>query len=325
MKVKRIEGGIPTSPSSYEYALNPESRMFVSLDKAEEIITYARERDGKSLLNKIPFRESFALMAHKIVPLYSKQTKFQHILLARYAGDRIALFQDGEWQFLSGKDAERVFHEHEAQLPALMVDNDAPKVLIIGGGDGLAARDVLEVKPNADITLVDIDGEMVEFARRHPIMRKLNKGSIDKINVVVGDGITYMLNPKNREKYDLVIIDLPDPIRDTTEHLYDLPLIVGILNVLKPHGVVSIYATAYDSPLQNWLADTLEKVFYNVKKVPAQVAEMGTAGFVWAKLKRPEAQSLLKRYYPIALRKHRQNIKRMQLKAFKFARSGYYG
>jgi len=325
MKRRTISEGIPAWTSSYEYATNPESRMFISLDKAEQIVTYAGSREGKSLLNKIPLRQSFSLMAHKIIPLYSKQTKFQHLLLARYAGDRIALFQDGEWQFLSGKDAERVFHEHEAKLPALMVDTDAPKVLIIGGGDGLAARDVLEVKPNADITLVDIDAEMVEFARRHPIMRKLNKGSIDKVKVIPTDGIAFMLNPKNREKYDLVIIDLPDPIRDTTEHLYDIPLIVGILNVLKPHGVVSIYATAHDSPLQNWLAETLQHAFYQVKKVPAQVAEMGTAGFVWAKLKRPEAYALLREYYPIAVRQHKRNIKRIVYKSFKFVRGGYYG
>ena len=320
MKRRRIETGIPVSASSYEYALNPESRMFISLDKAEEIVTYAGSRANKSLLSRIPLRESFSLMAHKIIPLYSKQTKFQHLLLARYAGDRIALFQDGEWQFLSGNDAERVFHEHEAKLPALMVDKDAPKVLIIGGGDGLAARDVLEVKPNADITLVDIDPEMVEFARSHPIMRRLNKGSIDRVTVVPTDGIKFMLNPKNREKYDLVIIDLPDPIRDTTEHLYDLPLIVGIVNVTKPDGVVSIYATAHDSELQNWLADNLQRLFYNVKKVPAEVAEMGTAGFVWAKHKRPEAKAFLKAYYRNALIRHKKNLKRMQLKAFKFAR-----
>jgi len=325
-RIMTVEAGMPVSPSSYEYATRPDSRMFISLDKAEHIVTMAgSSMQGKSLLNYLPLRNTFALHAHKIIPLYSKRTKFQHLLLARYAGDRIALFQDGEWQFLSGEDAEREFHRHEAKIPALMVDTDAPNVLIIGGGDGLAARDVLEVKPNAKITLVDIDPEMVEFARRHPIMRKLNKGSIDKIKVVPADGISFMLQPTQREKYDLVIIDLPDPIRDTTQHLYDIPLIVGILNVLKPHGVVSIYATAHDSPLQNWLADTLQKAFYEVYKVPAEVAEMGTAGFVWAKVKKPEAYHILRNYYKYAVSQHRKNTKQLLLKSYKFAREGYYG
>jgi hypothetical protein len=98
-------------------------------------------------------------------------------VLARFGG-RVALFQDGEWQFLSGKDAEGEFHKHEAKIPALLVDNNEPEVLIIGGGDGLAARDILRVKPKAKITLVDIDGEMIKFAATNPIMRKLNKDSL---------------------------------------------------------------------------------------------------------------------------------------------------
>jgi len=157
----------------------------------------------------------------------------------------------------------------------------APKVLIIGGGDGLAARDVLSVLPNAEVTLVDIDGEMIEFARKHPIMRRLNKGSIGKINTIAMDGIKYLNMPSNREKFDLIIIDLPDPIRPTTAYLYGYPLIRGILNALKPGGVVSIYSTGAKSGLQKYLWKSLLPYFREVQMAETYVREMGVAGFVW--------------------------------------------
>jgi len=300
--VKRL---VFASPQAAEHILSPESRMEVTLDKAEMLLYSGKQ--SRSFLSKIPPR-GFTFLAHKVEPIYTKVTPFQTLVLARYAG-RIALFQDGEWQFLSGEDAEGNFHKHEAKLPAMLVDTEEPNVLIIGGGDGLAARDILEVKPKAKITLVDIDGDMIKFAASHPIMRRLNKDSIKKVKPVAADGISYMLNPKVHNKYDLIVIDLPDPIRETTNFLYDYPLIVGILNALKTNGVVSIYSTTHGSPLQSWLAHELKKFFHKVWTVPAYVKEMGTAGFVWAKYKKPEAEKAVRYYLKDALQEHLENMK----------------
>jgi len=301
-KVKRL---VYASPQATEHILSPESRMEITLDKAEMLLHSGKQ--SRSFLSKIPPR-GLSFLAHKVQPIYTKVTPFQTLVLARYAG-RIALFQDGEWQFLSGEDAEGNFHKHEAKLPAMLADTEEPEVLIIGGGDGLAARDILEAKPKARITLVDIDREMIKFAATHPIMRKLNKDSIQKVKPVAADGISFMLNPKLHNKYDLIVVDLPDPIRETTSFLYDYPLVIGILNALKPTGVVSIYATTHGSPLQSWLAHELKKFFYKVWTVPAHVEEMGTAGFVWAKYKKPEAELAVKRYLREALKDHLENMR----------------
>lgn len=286
-KYKRIILPASKNISATAYLLlSPESRFFNNhLDKYENIIRdYIKP--SKLVADASPISRSLHLAVYKMTPIYERQTKFQHILLAKI-GNRIALFQDDEWQFLSGKDSEGEFHKHEAYLPALLTDSECPRVAIIGGGDGLAARDILNARGCAQIDLVDIDDEMMEIARYHPELRKLNKGSIDKVNTIPTDGISFLLNPKNREKYDLIVIDLPDPIRPSTKFLYDKPLIIGILNALKPNGVVSIYATSYDSKLQNYLLDELRKYFLKVWKVGALIKNMGKAGFVWAKYKKP--------------------------------------
>jgi predicted membrane-bound spermidine synthase len=298
-----------------EYLLRPDSRLLPLLDKTEFLLRAGSP--NKSFLSYLTTAtRSLMLRAHKLKPLYIKQTPFQTIVLAKFMS-RIALFQDGEWQFLSGKDAEGEFHKHEARIPALLVDNDEPQVLIIGGGDGLAAREVLRVKPNAKITLVDIDKDMIHFAATNPIMRRLNGDSIRKIKTVAADGINFMLNPKLRDKFDLVIVDLPDPIRDTTQHLYDEPLITGIINVVSPDGVVSIYSTAHNSPLQEWIAEELKKYFIKVWKVPARVYQMGIAGFVWAKYKKPEAEKFLDKYL-LSIRKRYKAISKSVENMIKF-------
>lgn len=308
-RYKRIILPASKNASATAYLLlSPESRFLnTHLDKYENIIRdYIKP--SKLIADASPISKSIHLAVYKMIPILEKQTKFQHILLAKI-GDRIALFQDDEWQFLSGKDSEGEFHKHEAYLPTLLTDSECPKVAIIGGGDGLAARDILNARGCADIDLVDIDGEMIELARKHPILRKLNNGSIDKVNPIPNDGISFLLNPKNRDKYDLIVIDLPDPIRPSTQFLYDTPLIIGILNAVKPNGVVSIYATAFDSKLQNYLLKELRKYFLKVWKVGAHIKNMGKAGFVWAKYKNPKIK-ITDNILMAAYKMHLRNIEK---------------
>ena len=109
------------------------------LDEAEEIIiTTAGQHQG--LLRRTPYHWNLLWRINKIMPIVRFRTAFQEIILAKFGGgNRVALFQDGEWQFLSGKDAEGEFHKYEAKLPASLLQRrgiKSPRVLIIGGGDG---------------------------------------------------------------------------------------------------------------------------------------------------------------------------------------------
>jgi cyanate lyase len=84
------------------------SDMFNKLEKAEEIVTRTLSMHNEGFLSHVPYYRNLVWRANKILPLYRKRTKFQEIILAKFGdGNRVALFQDGEWQFLSGEDAEK--------------------------------------------------------------------------------------------------------------------------------------------------------------------------------------------------------------------------
>jgi spermidine synthase len=112
-------------------------------------------------------------------PIVAKRTtQYQHLVLTKSVsarcGTEYRLYINGNTQFASCDEA--VYHENLVH-PAMQVAKKNERVLILGGGDGLALREVLLYKPK-EVTLVDLDPEMVEFARTDPNLRKLNRESL---------------------------------------------------------------------------------------------------------------------------------------------------
>ena len=105
--------------------------------------------------------------------IYSEISEYQHIAVTRHRDD-IRLYIDGNLQF-SSMDEYR-YHEALVHVPMAMLENPRD-VLILGGGDGLAAREVLKY-PGTQITLVDLDKAMTDLSSRLRIITDINRGSL---------------------------------------------------------------------------------------------------------------------------------------------------
>lgn len=172
--------------------------------------------------------------------VYAQQTPYQKILLTESQG-RYRLYLNGGTQFASHD--ERRYHELLVH-PAFWVNPDARKVLVLGGGDGLAIREILKYDQVTQVTLVDLDPAMTELCRTHPVISELNEGSLDdpRVHIIHDDAYTWLQG--NDELWDVIIVDLPDPRRVELAKLYSTEFYWNMRNHLFPEGVAAIQSTS---------------------------------------------------------------------------------
>jgi len=179
--------------------------------------------------------------------IVAETTPYQRIVITRWKED-IRLHLNGHLQFSSADE----YRYHESLvMPALSaVNNENPRsdelrVLILGGGDGLAARLILRNAPVAKIDLVDLDQRVVELFRDVEAFSKLNDDSLSDPRLVPHylDAMAYLRNAE-AEPYDLIVIDLPDPGTVSTSKLYSKSFFGLALKSLKPQGALVTQASS---------------------------------------------------------------------------------
>jgi spermidine synthase len=156
-----------------------------------------------------------ALYADPIV--HARQSPYQRIIVTR-GPHSTQLFLNGNLQFSSLDE----YRYHEALVhPVFEAAEATERVLILGGGDGLALREVYRHPEVRSVTLVDLDAAVTETARAVPSMRALVEGALDdpRTELVHADAMTYLAE-EAREPYDVVIIDFPDPNNFALGKLY---------------------------------------------------------------------------------------------------------
>lgn len=209
--------------------------------------------------------------------IYSEQTMYQKIIITKHKED-IRLYLDGNIQF-SSKDEYR-YHEALVHIPFSCTENHE-RVLILGGGDGLAAREILKYDDVKEIVLVDIDNQMVELCKNDEQISKINENSLsnEKLKVINEDAYLYVQN--NQEKFDVIIIDLPDPNTESLNKLYTNVFYNYIKANLKEDGVAVVQSTSpYYAPNSFWCINkTIKTQFENVVPYHIQVPSFGEWGF----------------------------------------------
>jgi spermidine synthase len=139
--------------------------------------------------------------------IFAKNSQFQRIIITRWRDD-FRLYLNGHLQF-SSIDEYR-YHEVLVHVP-MSLAKKRESVLILGGGDGLAATQVLKYADVDKVTIVDLDKEVTDVFTKNPILRKLNNDSLhDKRLTVINNDAMIFLN-ETKETYDVIIADLPDP------------------------------------------------------------------------------------------------------------------
>lgn len=211
--------------------------------------------------------------------VHAQTTKYQRIVMTEDSatGDQ-RLYLNGGLQFSSSDEA--IYHEHLVH-PAMALASSRTRVLILGGGDGLALREVLKYRDVREVLLVDIDPAMLALAATNPKLRKLNHDAFKDARVsgtassaVTGDGFraVYVEDdseqgaPPSKEKvatvsvlnvdaykfvsevgygpWDVIIIDFPDPDQVELAKLYSREFYGRLSKSLAPDGIMTVQSTS---------------------------------------------------------------------------------
>ncbi len=208
--------------------------------------------------------------------ILSEHTQYQHIVMTKHKDD-LRLFIDGNIQFCS-LDEYR-YHEALVHIPMAQASKK-DKVLVLGGGDGLAVRELLKY-PETQITLVDLDEEMIALCRDNPQVSELNEGALssERLTLVIDDAYRYL--EETKDLYDVILVDLPDPNNDALNKLYTNIFYRLCGNHLTQDGVLAVQSTSpYYAKKAYWcVAKTLESEGFYVDSYHLQVPAFGDWGF----------------------------------------------
>jgi spermidine synthase len=218
--------------------------------------------------------------------VYETTTRYQHLVVTKNdnrctsGADDIRLYINGNTQF--GSCDEHIYHDNLV-LPAMHLAERTDSVLVLGGGDGLALRDILRHQTKK-VTLVDLDPAMVDIASKNEFLLSLNEGSFldsrvitfdspsieddggmwqevvmgnDRTDAETGLEETEMVAVVRRmhidagkfleftkETFDVIIVDLPDPSTVELSKLYSREFYIDLRRRLRPGGVVVVQSTS---------------------------------------------------------------------------------
>lgn len=209
--------------------------------------------------------------------MMSKQTKYQNIVVTRWNKD-VRLFLNGNLQF-SSVDEYR-YHEPLVHVPMGATEHHE-NVLILGGGDGLAVRELLKYSDIERIDVVDLDEEITKLAQRHPVFTRLNQNALDDSKVKIYNQDAFKFIEKSSDIYNVIIIDLPDPSNESLGKLYSKEFYQLIKKRLAADGVVVSQSTSpYFAPDAFWcIHNTLDTVYETTLAYRVYVPTFGEWGF----------------------------------------------
>lgn len=215
--------------------------------------------------------------------IYSKSTNYQRIVLTKKS-KMLRLYLNGNLQFSSDDE----YRYHEALVhPGLSAVAGAKKVLVMGGGDGLAVREILKYPGVQQVSLVDLDPGMTNLFKSNPMLKELNKSSLlsPKVKVINADAFTWIRSQK--EKYDFIVIDFPDPSNYSVGKLYSNSFYRLVRSILSDDGLIVVQSTSpYVAPKSFWCVNkTLESVGFFTIPYHNYVPSFGDWGYIMATVK----------------------------------------
>ena len=228
--------------------------------------------------DRISFKAEQSYFGDPVV--YQSHSPYQRLVVTRWKDDT-RLYINGNLQFSSRDEAR--YHE-ALVLPAMQMVSNASRILILGGGDGLAAREVLKYPQVKHVTLVDLDPDMTATFKTSATLSALNQGSLShpKMHVVNDDAAKWLEG--SSEKFDVIIIDLPDPSNFSLGKLYSVPMYRLVARHLQPQGKIVVQSTSpYFAPNAYWsVVATLEAAGLSTAPYHVYVPSFGEWGFVLA-------------------------------------------
>ncbi len=222
--------------------------------------------------------------------IYAASSPYQRLVVTK-RHRHLQLFLNGNLQF-STRDEHR-YHEAlvhpvmQTQSQQVSAMRPTISVLILGGGDGMAAREVLKYDRVSDITLVDLDKKITDVFTHEPRFSTLNHGALSdkKVRVINQDAYQWLEKRAGDRLFDVVIIDLPDPSQYSLAKLYSVSMYRLVKMHLAAGGHVVVQATSpYYAPQSFWsINETLKAAGFATTPYHAYVPSFGEWGFIVAR------------------------------------------
>ena len=175
--------------------------------------------------------------------LLVKQTRHQRIVLTGgHTG--VQLFLDGNLQFAEVDE----YRYHEALVhPAFAAATDPTRVLVLGGGDGLALREIFRHPEVEAVTMVELDPEMTELSRTHRVLRELNGRAFDdpRLTLLHDDAMVWLDGrDEAAAPFDVIVVDFPDPRSFSLGKLYTSRFYALVRRALAEQGALVVQSTS---------------------------------------------------------------------------------
>jgi len=223
--------------------------------------------------------------------IYAKSSPYQRIVITRNKNDW-RLFLNGNLQFSSLDE----YRYHEALIhPGMSRLRNPSRVLILGGGDGMAAREILKYGSVDQIDMIDLDKAVTDLFQKNESLQKLNNGALLSTKVKVYNEDAFQWIRTTHQPYDFVAVDFPDPSNYSLGKLYTVSFYKELYHTLADSGSLVIQSTSpYVAKESFWIInETLQKAGFFTTPYHCHVPSFGEWGYILAyKNKLPEKQNL---------------------------------
>lgn len=213
---------------------------------------------------------------HGVTNVFAQRvTQFQEMLVVESGPYGKALVLDGKWQTCTGD--EFLYHEPIVHAPCVL-HGSPERVLIAGGADGGALREVLKWKTVKEAVVADIDGEVVQACREY--LPEIHQGAYDDPRARIQIGDAWELIASTPGHWDVIIADLTDPIEEGPAYkLFTQEFFTLCRQALRPGGVFVNQAGSQSPPLVDLLVrvlNTISTVFTHTSLITANVPTYGS-------------------------------------------------
>ncbi|WP_019629556.1 polyamine aminopropyltransferase [Actinomadura atramentaria] len=235
------------------------------------------------------FEESSRQALYDAPIAFETRTPYQEIVITRSISltgrPDLRLFLNGDLQFSSVDE----YRYHEALVHPAMAGGPRGRVLVLGGGDGLAMREILKYPDVRSATLVELDPEMLHLAKTYKPIADLNGHSFadPRVHLVTADAFSWLRGRADR--FDTVVVDMPDPDEVATAKLYSLEFYGLVRRTLAPGGRMVVQSgSPYFAPKSFWsIEKTIAAAGFATTPYHVDVPSFGDWGYVLASPSRP--------------------------------------
>ncbi|TAF64007.1 MAG: polyamine aminopropyltransferase [Cytophagales bacterium] len=234
--------------------------------------------------------QTTGLIFAKPIILFAEQKKYKDKVIfdAQSAYQKIVLtqWQDDYWLYLNGMQQfstlDEVMYHEPLVHPAMLIAQHPQDILILGGGDGCAARNILQHSSVKSITVVDLDPMMTDLAKTHPVLLNVNDSSFydPKVKIINKDAYIYMQNTQNY--FDVIIIDLPDPRNVEINRLFTVEMYQMCYRHLRTNGVLITQSGSpyYATKAYECVNLSMQEAGFKTVRMHNQIITMGEWGWV---------------------------------------------